>query len=139
MKTSVIAALALGAVAMCSSAVGAMKPGQWDYTMKTEMPGMPFTPPPVNYSKCVTQDDVENGKAYQQQQDKRHSDCKVENMKQNKGTVSYDISCAGKHPATGHYDFTYGNDSMTGKGTMNAEGHTVNTSFEAKRSGDCKK
>jgi len=141
MKLPVAIALALGCVALSAQAdKHAMKPGQWDYNMKTEMPGLPFTPPPVSYSKCVTQEDADKGAANQQQQmDKHHSDCKVENMKQSGGEVSYDITCAGKHPATGHYDITYSDTGMQGKGTMNAEGHTINTSFDAKRSGDCKK
>jgi len=40
--------------------------------MKTEMPGLPFTPPPVSYSKCVTQEDADKGAANQQQQMDKH-------------------------------------------------------------------
>jgi hypothetical protein len=114
-----------------------VKPGEWSYSVKTEMPGMPFAMPPISFKHCITEQEVADGKAYQQ--DPKNKDCKMENLKQTKSSVSYDMVCTGKNAMTGHYDVTFGNDSMIAKGSMSMQGgQTVNNTTEAKRIGDCK-
>jgi hypothetical protein len=131
------AALCLASLPALAADHPSIKPGEYSYSMKTEMPGMPFAMPPMTFSHCVTQEDVDKGDAYLNSKEK--NDCKVENLKHGKGTASYDVVCTGKRPMTGHYDVTFGGDSMTSVGTMNMDGKTIKHAMDAKRVGDCKK
>ena len=127
-------ALAVLAVSLAASAEDRMKPGLYDYTVKMEMPGMPFAMPPQSFQNCVKQEDVDKGKQYQNQRDQ---DCEVKNMKQSAGMASFDIAC--KDGTTGHADYAFKGDSMTGKTVMNREGHPMTMNMSAKRAGDCAK
>src|SRR2546427_370880 len=77
-----------------------VKPGEWSYSMKTEMPGMPFAMPAMTFKHCVTQEDADKGDAYRNSKEQQ-GDCKTENLKQGKGSASYDVVCTGKHPMNG--------------------------------------
>lgn len=133
----ILGTLLCTAVILPASAGGpAVKPGEWSYSVKTEMPGMPFAMPPVTFKHCITEKEVADGKAYQQ--DPKNKDCKTENLKQTSNSASYDVVCTGKNPMTGHYDVTFTDDSMTAKGTMNMQGQTMKNTTQAKRIGDCK-
>lgn len=111
----------------------AMKPGLWEYTMKMEMPGMPFAMPPIKTQRCLKQDEIDRGDQYSKDE---NSDCQVKNLKQGATGASYDVAC--KDGTTGRYDFTSGADSMTGKGVTDTQGTKVTTNFASKRLGDCK-
>lgn len=124
----------LGLAPVVAFAAGAMKPGMYDYTVKMEMPGMPFAMPPQNFQSCVKQEDVDKGKQYQTQRDQ---DCQVSNLKQSAGKASFDIAC--KDGTTGHADYTFGDASMTGKTVMTREGTPMTMNMSAKRVGDCPK
>jgi hypothetical protein len=110
-----------------------MKPGLYAYTVKMEMPGMPFAMPPQQFQNCLKQEDVDGGKQFQ---DQRNKDCDVKNLKQSAGKASFDVAC--KDGTTGHADYTFGADSMAGKTVMNHEGQAITMNMTAKRSGDCK-
>ena len=110
-----------------------MKPGLYDYTVKMEMPGMPFEMPPQAFQSCVKQEDVDKGKQYQTQRDQ---DCEVKNLKQSTGKASFDIAC--KDGTTGHADYTFTGTSMTGKQVLTREGTPMTMNMSAKRVGDCK-
>ena len=130
----------LGAVGMLSAAALAadgMQPGMWEYSMKMEMPGMPFAMPPQVFQRCMTQKDVDKGDYASNPREK--SPCEISNMKRSAGKVAYDVACTGEHAMTGHYDFTITPTSMSGVGTMNMEGgQTMKQNMSARRVGDCK-
>jgi len=131
----------IGALALLSTAAlaadGKMQPGLWEYTMKMEMPGMPFVMPPQTFQRCMTEQDVDKGDYARNPREK--SDCEIKNMKHSAGRVSYDVACKGERPMTGHYEFTMTPTSMTGAGNMDMEGQTMKQNMSAKRVGDCKK
>lgn len=110
-----------------------MKPGLYDYTVKMEMPGMPFAMPPQTFQNCVKQQDLDQGKHYQTQRDE---DCALKNMKQSPGKASFDLAC--KDGTTGHADYTFTDTSMTGKQVITREGTPMTMNMSAKRVGDCK-
>lgn len=111
-----------------------MQPGMYDYTMKMEMPGMPFAMPPQKYQHCLTQTDVDKGKQYENQQ---HKDCEVKNLKQSSGSASFDMVC--KDGTTGKADYTFTADGMTGKTVMTMkDGQSMTMNMASKRTGDCK-
>jgi hypothetical protein len=125
----------LAAAALCpvlAIAGSGMKPGQYDYTMKMEMPGMPMAMPPTTFHHCVTAADVDKGQQFQSQQNK---DCEMKNLKQTAGKATFDIAC--KDGTTGTGEYTFGGDSMTGKTTMNRQGQPMVVNLSAKRTGDC--
>jgi hypothetical protein len=110
-----------------------MKPGMYDYTVKMEMPGMPFAMPPQNIQSCLKQEDVDKGKQYQSQRDQ---DCEVKNLKQSAGKASFDLAC--KDGTTARAEYTFTDTSMSGKTVMNRQGQVMNMNMTAKRVGDCK-
>jgi hypothetical protein len=127
--------LALLALPAAALAADTMKPGMYDYTVKMEMPGMPFQMPPQQFQRCVTQADVDKGKQYDNQSD-RGSDCEVKNLKQAAGKTSFDLTC--KDGTTGKAEYAFTGDGMTGKTVMNREGTAMTMAMSAKRVGDCK-
>jgi hypothetical protein len=124
-----VAATPLAALAADST----MKPGLYDYTVKMEIPGMPFQMPPQNFQNCLKQEDVDKGRQYR---DEKNKDCDVKNMKQSAGKASFDLAC--KDGTTGTAEYTFTDTSMTGKTVMTKDGTPMTMNMTAKRSGDCK-
>jgi hypothetical protein len=132
--------MALGLLALPALAAdkNSPQPGLWEYTMKMEMPGMPFPMPPQTFQHCLTQADVDKGNLAQDPNQK--SECQVQNLKQAAGKTSYDVVCTGDHPTQGHYDFTATAATLTGVGTLDlGGGQSMKQNLTAKRAGDCKK
>ena len=138
MKHLRVLSTALICLAVLPAAAGTdgMQPGMWEYNIKMEMPGMPFAMPPVVTQQCLTQQDVDKGQAYRDQNQK--GECQMSNLKQSAGKISYDIACTGKQPATGHFDFNTTASALNGVGTMDMSGQKMKQTFAAKRVGDCK-
>jgi len=134
MRTFVAVAVGLVSVAALAADKN-MKPGMYDYTVKMEMPGMPFAMPPQNFQRCVTQAEVDKGKQYDNQSD-RGSDCEVKNLKQSAGRATFDLVC--KDGTTGKAEYAVTGDGMTGKTVMTREGTPMTMNMSAKRTGDCK-
>ncbi len=129
------ALLAAGLVAVPAVAAeeSTMKPGEWEYSMKMEMPGMPVAMPATTYKHCLTQADLDKGDQYQAGD--KNKDCELKNLQHRSDGASYDIAC--KDGTTGHYDFTVTDSSMQGKGVMKVQGQEMTTNFSARRIGDC--
>ena len=130
-----IVAIAAVLLPLAALAAEGMKPGMYAYTVKMEMPGMPFALPPQNFQHCLTQADVDKGKQYDNQSE-RGSDCEVKNLKQSAGKASFDLAC--KDGTTGKAEYTFTGDGMTGKTVMTREGTPMTMAMSAKRAGDCK-
>ena len=126
-----VAALAL-ALALPAFAGDGMKPGQYEYTMKMDMPGMPVAMPPQTFQRCVTQADVDQGRQFNSD---RSRDCEVKNLKQSAGKASFDIAC--KDGTTGKAEYAYGGDQMTGKTVLNSQGRTMTMNLSSRRLGTC--
>lgn len=110
-----------------------MQAGLYDYTVKMEIPGMPFPMPAQKLQHCLTQADVDSGKQYDNQQNK---DCEVKNLKQSANSASFDLAC--KDGTTGSASYTFTGNSMTGKTVMTKEGHPMTINMSAARAGACK-
>jgi len=131
-----LAAVAAALLATSVNAAGAgAQPGMWEYSIKTEMPGMPFAMPAVTTQQCLKPEDAKQGAIYKEEK----SECKLENLKQAGNKTSYDVVCTGDHPTKAHYDFTVSAAAMEGKGTMDmGGGQSMTQNFTGKRVGDCK-
>lgn len=127
----VAAALAAPAVAADPNPV---KPGEWQWTMQMEIPGMPFKMPPLKFSHCVTEEDAKSA-IPQNQKDK---DCKIGEHEVDGKTIRWTVDCP-KQKMKGKGEITYTDDSMTGKMEMDADGQSMTTRYTGKRLGDCKK
>lgn len=113
-----------------------LKPGNYEYTTRTEMFGLTI---PVSFKQCVTQKDVDSNDAYVNKQGM--DGCTPPEVKRNGSQISIRYTCS-KPKMTGE-----------GKGTVTAETLTfdmkviqhdmnnsvVRTALTAKRLGDCSK
>ena len=138
MKTRTLVVTLLVAAALTAPAAIAetnpVKPGEWQWTMQMEIPGMPFKMPPVKFTHCVTEEDAKSA-IPQNQKDK---DCKVGEYEVDGQTIRWTVECP-KQKTTGKGEITYTDDSMTGKMEMDADGQVMTTKYTGKRLGDCKK
>jgi len=132
-SSTLLTALALAAtVAQAQN----LKPGNYEYTTRTEMFGLTI---PVSFKQCVTQKDVDSNDAYVNKQGM--DGCTPPEVKRNGSEISIRYTCS-KPKMTGE-----------GKGTVTAETLTfdmkviqhdmnnsvVRTALTAKRLGDCSK
>jgi hypothetical protein len=131
MKTLIaLAALLLPAAAL---AAGGMKPGNYEFTTKMEMPGMPFAMPPMTAQHCLKQEDLDKNEQYRTD---RSEDCEVRNLKQSAGKTTFDLAC--KDGTTGKAEYNVTDTGMTGKTVLTREGTPMTMNMTAKRVGDCK-
>ncbi len=115
-----------------------MEDGQWEITMTTEMPGMPFTPPPMKYKTCVTKENM----VPQQQQ--KNQDCKMLENKVSGNTVTWLMECTSKEGSTrSKGKITYADNGMDGSFLTTVkdgkETMEMKSTMKGKRLGPCTK
>ncbi len=111
-----------------------IKPGQYDYTAKTEMMGMTI---PVNFKQCVTQKDVDSNSAYVNQQ--TAEGCTPPQVTRNGAAITVKFACS-KPKMTGEGTGTVGDEqfSINMKVIQHEMGNAVmQTQLSAKRMGNC--
>ena len=132
----------LGAIALvaCLAAPLAqaqnLKPGQYEYTTKTEMFGMSI---PVSFKQCVTEKDVASNKAYVNQQGVEGCTPPVVQRKGSEITIQYNCT---KPKMTGEGKGSVTDDTFTLDMRMTQHdmgGSVIKTALTAKRLGDCAK
>jgi|SRR5579884_1578953 len=113
-----------------AQAADAIRPGKWEYTVTTQMPNMPQLPPgvqlppnvhiqqgpggmAVTHTSCVTAADPTAELSRPHGPNAAQSQCKVERMDRNGGTVSWVTTCT-TPDATVHSEGTarYSGDRM---------------------------
>ena len=77
---------------------GKMKPGEYETTVKMEIPGLPagMGGGSQTYKKCFTKADLEKNKGdpfSNPKSGKKDSSCEVKNIKNGTNTMSYDVDC----------------------------------------------
>ena len=132
-----LSAAAVVLLAVPVFAASPQKPGNWKTTMEMEMPGMPVKMPPVTFTHCVTQEDLENPDRAVPK-GKQNSNCKVSDYKVDGKKVTWTMKCEGSQPMTGTGEMTFDADSYTGmmKMTM-GESQEMTMKYSGKRLGDC--
>jgi len=128
-------ALAWSALAQGSSP---MREGNWETTMKMNMPGMPMDMPPMTQTQCVTaamikdpQRAIPAGPG--------QGDCRVTNYKLAASTATYTMTCK-EPPMTAQGEMKYsGTDAYTGTLKVDMGGQMMTISYDSKRVGDCPK
>lgn len=113
------------------------RPGQWEVSTQTEIPGMPFKLPAIKTSICLTEEDVKDpGKSVPAD---KNNDCKVTSQEVDGNTVNWTIKCTGKTKGEGEGSITYSDDTYEGFMNFTTEGTEIKSKYKAKRTGDCKK
>ncbi len=142
MKKVVLVAALFGSVV--AFAKGPQKPGNWHLTVTTEMPGLPVTPPPQSFDKCITPAEAADPKQSIKEQNK---DCDPADVKIAGNKVTYKLVCH-KHGGTqtGAGEIVYSGDAYTG--TMTVEMNDprggggkmkIIQHISGQRTGDCTK
>ena len=111
-----------------------LKPGQYEYTTKTEMFGMSI---PISFKQCVTEKDVASNKAYVNQQGVEG--CTPPVVKRNGNEITIKYNCT-KPNMTGEGKGTVSDDTFTMdmRVTQHDMGNSViKTALTAKRIGEC--
>ena len=115
--------------------------GMWETTTVSSMKSEAMNLPPTTYtsSACVTQEDVEKGQAFLENQD----NCEILEQKMSKSSVDMTMVC--NQPQAGemkmNVSMQYDGDTMTGQidGEMESPmgKMTMVIEMEGKRTGDC--
>ncbi len=132
---SLLAAAFTATLAVTASAQN-LKPGQYEYTTKTEVFGISI---PINFKQCVTQKDVDSNNAYVNKQGL--DGCTPPDVKRKGGDITIKYSCA-KPKMTGEGKGTVTEDTFTMdmKVIQHDMGDSVvKTALTAKRLGECAK
>jgi len=118
-------------------AAPAFQEGEWKITTRTEIPGMPFTPPTVTMRQCLTlKDRIPQGKD-------DTGECKVVDVSSSGDTMRWTMRCndaTGTTEAKG--EVTYSGKTMKGISyiTSSSRGETMQMTSRMKghRIGPCK-
>lgn len=134
------------ALAVCASLFAqARRDGQWEITMKMEMPGMPMVIPPVVTTKCITPAEatdplkvMPNGGA--RGRGGPEPKCTVADYKVAGNKTTWAMTCAGTPPMSGTGEITYGESAYTGLMKMDmGGGRGMTMTYSGKRLGECPK
>ncbi len=110
-----------------------VKEGMWEWTTTMEMVGMPFTPPPMVYSSCVTKEDFIPEKSDE------NIDCKMLKKKITKNSVEWKMECSmeGAKSLSEGKMFYYGTTAK-GEIKVTTQGMTMISKISGRRTGKCK-
>ncbi len=110
-----------------------MQDGEWEITMKVEMPGMPKEAMmPHTIKTCLSKEN------YVPETNQQQADCKIESQKIDGDTVSWTVVCK---ETTSKGTITYAGDSMEGlmESMTKVDGKDISTkiTMSGKRIGPC--
>lgn len=100
-------------ITLPAAAAPTLQPGLYDVSIQVVMKGMPIQMPPMTFRRCLTAQDIVDGKAYAANENK---DCTISKLSESGNQVSYDFNCA-----------LQGGQRMAGhaSGTTHANGYDV--------------
>lgn len=113
-----------------------MKPGKWQITMQTEMPGVPFKIPAVTMTQCVKPEDLESPDKSVPKASKDNT-CKVSDYKIDGNKVTWTLKCEDKDATSGSGEITYSDEAYEGVMKLTTGGQEISTKMKGKRLGDC--
>lgn len=137
-SSTILLTLALTWTAL-AQAQSPMREGNWEVTMKMNMPGMTMEMPPMKHVQCVTAAMIKDPQG-SVPQGPGGGDCKVSDYKFSGSTATYTMVCTKPTPMTATGEMKYsGSDAYTGTLLMDTQGQKMSVSYDAKRLGDCPK
>jgi hypothetical protein len=116
-----------------------MREGQWEVSMKMNIPGMAMEMPPMKQTQCITAAMLKDPQSAMPK-GPGGGDCKVTNYKFSGSTATYAMTCTQPAPmnATGEIKYS-GTDSYVGTLNIDSGGQKMAMTYDAKRIGDCPK
>jgi hypothetical protein len=114
---------------------GAVKPGKWEYTMKTAIPGVPFPLGAVTQSICLSEEEAKYGIAWVNDGEK--GSCRYEQWRRSGKTTYYDMVCPENNEVSGTFEYTASGASITGRGLIKYGTSEIIQQWQGKRVGDC--
>ncbi len=131
-------AVTLFAAPLTLAAAG-MTPGQYEYTVKINMPGAPSMPAQT-LQRCLTAKDVAGDKGFEVPPSPG-SDCQIKDLTQTGGQFAYKVACTKPEKMDGTVKGTHTPTGMTMDMTMTMAGAPgpIMQSISARRVGDCKR
>lgn len=113
-----------------------LQDGTWEITTQMEIPGLPFAPPPVKYTRCLSKQD-----AVPQQADQKNS-CQVISSDIQGDTVFWVVECKDRgETVRSNGNVTYRKDRFTGTVHVTSSGKgagTVTSKMSGRRIGNCR-
>ena len=115
-----------------------LTPGQYEYTIKMNVPGMPNMPTQTAL-RCLSAKDVAGNSAFQTPP-APNNDCQVKDMVQAGGQFSYKVSCTKPERLDSTVKGTFTGTSLTMDMTMTTASapSPMTQTITARRIGDCK-
>jgi hypothetical protein len=117
-----------------------MRPGNWETTMKMEMPGMPAGAgmPPMKSTQCITAAELTKDPATGLPRGAAgQKNCTVSDYKATGNVVSWKMACTGQMAMTGTGELTFKGDSYEGVMKMSMAQGEMTMHMAGKRAGDC--
>ncbi len=120
------------------AADGPARQGQWQITVKTEIPGMPMAMPPMTHTQCVSDENAIP------QQAEPNQECQVLENKVEGNRLTWKMVCQdGETRAESAGSITYAGDTFAGavETVITEPGETpmtVTNKMTGKRVGDCR-
>jgi hypothetical protein len=115
-----------------------MREGNWEMTMRINLPGLEGTPP-LKQTQCLTAAMLKDP-ASAMPSGAPGADCKVSDYKVADNVATYKVACSQPVPlnATGELKYV-GTDAYTGTISIDMSGQNMVVAIDAKRIGDCPK
>ena len=133
------------ALAVCAALFAqGRRDGQWEITMKMEMPGMPMAMPPIVTTKCITPAEAadplkampQGGRGGRGPEPK----CTTSDYKMEGNKATWAMKCEGAMAMTGTGEITYSENAYTGLMKMDmGGGRGMTMNYSGKRLGECPK
>jgi len=129
---------AIGLSAATPSIAADMTPGQYEYTLKMNMPGGPSMPAQT-VQRCLSKQDVSGTKAFEMPAGP-NSDCQIKDLTRSGGQFAYRVACTRPEKIDSSVKGTHTATGMTMEMTMAMPGapSPITQSITARRLGDCK-
>jgi hypothetical protein len=107
--------------------------GEWEFTVESEVSGMPMKMPPRIYKQCLKKDNPVP------QNNQPGQECTSKDVKISGNKVTWKLQCKSQQgEMTGEGKATYQKESMQGTMTMHVQGMVMVTTYKGHRIGPCK-
>ena len=107
--------------------------GMWEWTTTMEIPGMPFAPPPVTYSECLTKEDLVPN------QSGRDGGCKIISQKITGSSIHWKMECVEEgQKMTSEGKMIYSGTTAKGEVNIVSQGMKMKSKINGHRTGACK-
>ena len=112
------------------------KPGKWQTTIQTEMPGMPVKMPANTVTTCITKEQAENAENLIPKAGDKRGGCTFTDVKVDGSTVTWKMTCE-KSGMSGSGKITYHGDSYEGSMLMKMQDREISAKYDGKYMGEC--